>query len=41
MDAVQLECPSETRWEGGDGMRQAFAKALADVLLTFLDIYYL
>jgi len=41
LDAFQLECPSETRWEGGDGMRHAFAKALAQALLSYLDLYYL
>jgi len=41
MDAVQLECPGEVRTEGGDSMRQAFAKAVAEVLLSFLDMYYI
>merc|ERR1711970_13464 len=41
LDAVQLECPSEVRWEGGPEMRKAFGKAVAEVLLSFLDLYYL
>jgi len=41
LDAVQIETPSEVRWEEGDEMRKAFAAALAETILSFMDIYYL
>jgi len=35
IDAIQIEVPSEIRYEGGKSLREQFSKALASILNTF------
>ena len=40
IDAIQLEIPSEIRYENGEKNRDIFAKACARVLVRFMRTYY-
>jgi len=40
IDAIQLEIPSEIRYENGEEYRAVFAKACARVLVKFMKTYY-
>jgi len=40
VDAIQIEVPSESRYEDGPAARNGYAKALARILIKFFNKYY-